>query len=88
LDLESAEPDLDPVKKYTQLSAAPDGTINFHLVAGQKTGYYEFWVFGDLDTAFGALNVIPCGDEAPGDTLAPNPEPPPSPPTGPAFKAK
>lgn len=86
LDLEATEPDLDPVKKYTQLSAAPDGTVSFHLVAGQKTGYYEFWVFGDLDTAFGNLNVVSC-DEAPGDTLAPNP-PPQQPPPAPAFKAK
>ena len=51
-------PDLQP----KDLTVKPDGSVTFRLVAGVKTGYYEFWVLGDLDTAFGSLTIEACGE--------------------------
>ncbi len=61
-DLRPKEADADPGRAGTQLNAKDDGTVTFRLVAGEKTGYYEFWVLGDLDTAFGSLTIEACGE--------------------------
>lgn len=60
LDLKILEEDLDPEKPGRQIGVETDGTVRFHLVAGEKTGYYEIHVTGDLDTADGNLTIEDC----------------------------
>src|SRR5262249_17888804 len=59
-DLAVQEADLDLTKPGPQIGVEPDGSVRFHLVAGEKTGYYEVHVTGDLDTANGDLTVENC----------------------------
>jgi len=79
LDLKIAENDLDPSKPGKQIGVETDGTVRFHVIAGEKTGYYEVRVTGDLDTASGGVSIEACEP-----SLA-DPEDPP--PAGPQFKS-